>query len=482
MNTIQRKIFTLTSVIVVIMMGIWVALSFYIRQTHDQYNDILQRYLVLNEVNEDSQNLIMDLNNYLYDPTEDNLREIEEREVKIQNMENQVWNLGHVENEFELVNYIHLTDSLMATVERSVSLADQEESEAAFREFSEATRIANYISNTKTSLVETEIDTFDVVYRGIIARSTEVNQFGIWLILLLTSTLVIFSYQLSRSITRPISQLTEAANTLSRGNFDKVVTIQTNDEFSFLAKTFNRMRLNINNLITEIQKQAELEKELQDNKILLHESQFRSLQSQINPHFLFNTLNTISKKAYLEGSVQTSDMLVNVADLLRYNLKTLDRSVTLMEEVAVLDRYMAIQKARYTERLIFTKDIDPTLLDVKLPALTLQPIIENAIIHSVETREEGGKVIFRIKGEENYVRIEIEDDGPGMTEEKADALLKGLYVSKEGHSTGIGFINVVKRMQLFFEKDDLIQIESTLGSGTVITLSIPKQRSLTDHA
>ncbi|OJF94193.1 sensor histidine kinase [Alkalibacterium sp. 20] len=482
MNTIQKKIFSLTSVIVLIMMGIWIALSMYISQTHDQYNAILQRYLVLNEVNEESQDLIMDLNNYLYDPTASNLRAIDERELKIQNMENEIWDLGHSENEFELLNYIHLMDSLMETVERTISLSNQEESEAAIHEFNDATRIATYISDTKTALVETELETYDVVYRGIIARSTALNRFGIWLILLLTATLVIFSYLLSRSITRPIIQLTEAANTLSQGDFNKVVTVHSNDEFNFLARTFNRMRLNINNLIQEIQEQAELEKELKDNKILLQESQFRSLQSQINPHFLFNTLNTISKKAYLEGSEQTSDMLVNVADLLRYNLKSLDRSVTLLEEVTILERYIAIQKARYTERLIFLEDIDSTLLHVQLPALTLQPIIENAIIYSVEPREEGGKILFSVKDAEPYVRIDIEDDGPGMSEEKADKLLKGLLVPKEGHSTGIGFINVVKRMQLFYETDNLIHIESTLGKGTKITLYIPKQRSLKANA
>lgn len=481
MNTIQKKIFFLTSMIVVIMMGIWIALSIYIRQTHDQYNDILQRYLVLNEVNEDSQNLITDLNNYLYNPTPVNKMQIEERETKLQGMENQIWDLGHVENEFELVNYINLKDSLMATVERSVSLANQDDSEAAYQEFNEATRIANYISQTKTSLVETELETYDVVYRGIIARSSEVNRFGIWLILLLTVVLIVFSYMLSRSITRPVIQLTEAANHLSMGHFDKAVEVDSNDELYFLAKTFNRMRLNINNLIQEIQKQAELEKELQENKLLLQESQFRSLQSQINPHFLFNTLNTISKKAYLEGSQETSDILVNVADLLRYNLKSVDRSVSLREEVTILDGYMEIQKARYTDRLVFIKDIDDSLLDVRIPALTLQPIIENAIIHSVETREEGGTVIFRIDKEEEFIKVEIEDDGPGMSEDMMSSLLEGAYVSKQGHSTGIGFVNVVKRMQLFYERHDLIQIESAPGSGTLIKLLIPKERGDSEH-
>ncbi len=134
---------------------------------------------------------------------------------------------------------------------------------------------------------------------------------------------------------------------------------------------FDRMRLNINNLISEIQQKAELEKELQQNKLLLQESQLLSLQSQINPHFLFNTLDTLSKKAYMEGSEETSDLLASVAGLLRYNLKRLDRSVTLYEEVNVLRQYMEIQKARFTERLRFTEEIDESCLYVQVPGLNL---------------------------------------------------------------------------------------------------------------
>lgn len=482
MNSIQKKIFSLTTVIVLIMVGIWIGLSLYIRQTHEQYNSILQRYLVLNEANEESLNLVMELNTYLYEPTTDHLTAIEETEARLDLMEAQVWQLGHEENEFELVNYINLMDSLKETVDRSVSLSVQEESESALREFNEAGRIANYISDMKTALVETELETYDVFYRAIISRSYEVNRFGVLLILLLATVLVILSFLLSRSITHPINQLTEAANSLSNGEFDRVVTVNSNDEFGFLAKTFNRMRQNINTLIQEIQKQAELEKELQDNKILLHETQLRSLQSQINPHFLFNTLNTISKKAYLEGSEQTSDMLVNVADLLRYNLKSIDRSVTLMDEVVTLDRYMAIQKARYTHRLKFIKDIDTRMLGVKVPALILQPIVENAIIHSVEPREEGGHIRFRVSEMNEYVRIDIEDDGPGISKDIADKLLNGQSVSKTSRSTGIGFINVVKRMALYYSREDLMNIDSEHGQGTTISLFIPKQRREKDES
>jgi sensor histidine kinase YesM len=237
---------------------------------------------------------------------------------------------------------------------------------------------------------------------------------------------------------------------------------------------FERMRININNLIQEIQQKAQLENELQQNKLLLQESRLRSLQSQIHPHFLFNTLDTLSKKAYLEGAEETSDLLASVAGLLRYNLKRLDRSVTLYEEVKVLRQYVDIQKARFSDRLKFREEIDESCLGALIPGLTLQPIVENAVIHAVEPMEDGGSVAFRISDGAERVTIEIEDDGPGIPAEKIERMLESGDAGPEGHSTGIGFGNVVQRLRLFYGLDDVIAIESEAGRGTKVVLKIPK--------
>ncbi|WP_017473254.1 sensor histidine kinase [Amphibacillus jilinensis] len=474
MNTIQKKILLLTTIVIVMMVMIWSALTYYNRQTQEQYNAILQRYLLLNEINEVSQNMMTDLNNFLTLSSVDHLIKINDSQEQLETKKKEAWQLGHQENEFELINYINLIGSLSETVERSIRLHDQQDAEAARSEFNDASRIADYISETTLALVDKELKTYDDFYRSIIQQSAELNQLGIWLLLLLTFFLIIVTYTLSRSITQPINQLTEAANHLSRGEFNVEIKVNSNDEIAFLARTFNRMRLNINELISEIHLKAQLEKELQENKLLLQESQFHSLQSQINPHFLFNTLNTISKKAYLEGAVQTSDLLVNIAGLLRYNLRRLNRSVTLQDEVTILKQYIDIQKARFTDRLQFTEEIDEQLLSVPIPALTLQPIIENAIIHAVEPRENGGTIHFRVYDEDEFIQIEIEDDGPGMPKQKAIHLVQGLLSPEEGHSTGIGFTNVVKRLRIFYGRDDLVQVDSERG--TKISLRIPKQK------
>jgi len=474
MNSIQKKIWTLVAVVLFIMTAIWIALTYYNQKTQNQYNDILQRYLGMNEVTNASQQTVAALNNYLLAPNEKNRVQLDRSKQALRRARMEVIVLRNADNDFALTNYMNLIDSLVETTDRSIMFQSEKETEDSTKAFSEATRISKYISEMTLTLLDTDLKTYDRFYRSIIEQSSELKKLGIWLLLSITFLLLLITYWFSLSITRPVQKLTQAAKELSRGRFDLQVEVTSNDEISFLAKMFERMRVNINNLILEIQQKAQLERELQQNKLLLQESQLRSLQSQINPHFLFNTLDTLSKKAYLEGSEETSDLLANVAGLLRYNLKRLDRSVTLYEEVKVLRQYMEIQRARFADRLRFRADIDDWCLHVQIPGLTLQPIVENAVIHAVEPEEDGGTIEIRIRDGEERVTIEIADDGPGMPEQKIRRILEEHSFETEGHSTGIGIGNVVRRLRLFYGLADVIGIESEAGRGTKVVLQIPK--------
>ncbi|MFD1956749.1 histidine kinase [Paenibacillus thailandensis] len=476
---IQKKIMALAAVVLFFMAVIWIALTYYNQKTHDQYNAILQRYLAMNEVTTASQQTVAALNNYLLSPTLHNLAQIDASKENVRKAKAEVMALRNGENSFALANYMNLIDSLIETTDRSLMFRSEKETEDSTKAFTEATRISKYISEMTLSLLDSELKTYDRFYRGIIEQSKELKKLGIWLLLLMTFLLLLFTYWFSLSITRPVLKLTKAAKELSRGRFDLQIEVESNDEISFLAKMFDRMRININNLISEIQQKAQLEHELQRNKLLLQESQLRSLQSQINPHFLFNTLDTLSKKAYLEGAEETSDLLVNVASLLRYNLKRLNRPVTLYEEANVLRQYIEIQKTRFTERLSFYADIDEACLHVQIPGLTLQPIVENAVIHAVEPMEDGGTIWFRIIAGDDRVTVEIEDDGPGMEESRIKQILEEAPVAAEGHSTGIGLGNVVRRLRLFYGRDDVIGIESGGAvRGTKVVMQIPAARRL----
>ncbi len=476
MNNLQKKIWILAICVLLIMTVIWVSLTYYNQKMQEQYNYVLERYLYLNELTSTSQNMVTELNNYLVNPTNENLELIATSKRQIEKLKYEVMDLRNVANELVLTNYINLINSLIETIDRSVHLHVEPRSENSLLALKEATHISNYISEMTLRLIDIELKTFDLFYRGIITQSEDVKKLGFWVLSLIILLLLLFTYWFSLRITKPVKKLTEAASQLSQGRFDVKIEVDSRDEIAFLAQMFEHMRININNLFSEIQQKAKLEKELQQSKLLLKESQLQTLQSQINPHFLFNTLNILSKKAYMEGSEETSDLIASVADLLRYNLKHLEKTIMLFNEVKVLHDYIQIQKARYTDRLTFYTEIEESCLDVEIPGLTIQPIVENAVIYAVEPNERGGVISFRVKDGGDRVIVEVEDDGPGMTQETITQIMKEKLHAKKGHGSGIGLSNVIKRLRLFNGCENVMKIESRIGRGTKVIIYLNKER------
>nr|6SWJ_A Chain A, Histidine kinase [Geobacillus stearothermophilus]6SWK_A Chain A, Histidine kinase [Geobacillus stearothermophilus] len=205
-------------------------------------------------------------------------------------------------------------------------------------------------------------------------------------------------------------------------------------------------------------------------------------QSQINPHFLFNTLNTVAKMAYLEDAQQTSRLIEAVAAILRYNLGDLQRTVTLADEVRIAREYFFIQQTRFFDRIKFSLEAEPSCLDQPIPPLTLQPLIENAFIHGIETYEQGAELSVSVFAENGRVVVEVRDNGVGMDEQvkaELEALIRGeeprtRREQGRGHSTGIGLHNVIRRLQLFYGVMDVAEIESALGKGTTVRLWLPR--------
>ncbi|HZG77136.1 MAG TPA: HAMP domain-containing protein, partial [Paenibacillus sp.] len=263
MTRIQKKIWTLAAVVVSMMAAIWLGLTFYNQKTQDQYNDILQRYLRMNEATIASQRLVASLNDYLLSPTPQRRRELQTSKEAMGEAKSRVLGLRNVDNDFELSNYVHLIDSLVEAADRSLLFREENDAEGAGRAFSEASRVSMYISEMTLTLIDKELETYDRFYRSIIERSEALNRLGFWLLLLIMFALGVFVYWFSLSITRPVLTLIGAAQELSRGRFDLKIEVSSNDEMSFLARMFDRMRVNINNLIVEIQEKAQLEKELQ---------------------------------------------------------------------------------------------------------------------------------------------------------------------------------------------------------------------------
>ena len=220
-------------------------------------------------------------------------------------------------------------------------------------------------------------------------------------------------------------------------------------------------------LMSELKAKANLE-------TMLRATELKALQSRVNPHFLFNTLNTIARLALLEGASQTQEVVYALADLLRNNLRDIEVLRTLGQEVKSIQDYLMIQKVRFGERIQTRIEVDPQIMETKIPALTLQPLVENAIIHGLESKVDGGEIHVSGRIEGKQVIVRVTDTGTGVSAEDILAIFRAeKHTETNGQTTGLGIINVHKRIQHYFGHDYGLTMESKLGEGTSIYILLP---------
>ena len=208
----------------------------------------------------------------------------------------------------------------------------------------------------------------------------------------------------------------------------------------------------------------------------LKEAQLKYLQSQINPHFLFNSLNAGAQLAMMEDAEQTGIFVEKMADFFRYNVKKGQEDATLGEELEAVDNYIYILNVRFAGDIHFSKDVDETLENVRVPSMILQPVVENSVNHGIRDIEWEGKIHLKVTGDADYIRISVKDNGKGMTPEKIESVLSGNkeHKSEEGDSTGIGMNNVISRLELYYEEKGLVEINSDgADKGTEVVIYIP---------
>ena len=210
----------------------------------------------------------------------------------------------------------------------------------------------------------------------------------------------------------------------------------------------------------------------------LDHTRLEVLKSQVNPHFLFNTLNMISCMARLEDAATTDEMIVRLGSLFRHNLRTKQQEITLEEELEGVDDYIYLQQMRFDGRITVEKQIEVEPSAVRLPSFTLQPVIENAFAHGLKACEEGGRILLHVWQEGDTLLLTVADNGKGMTEAELAALQEKIRQSEQT-GRGIGLGNISRRISLLYP-GGAMQIESRPGQGTVVRFRIPQRKE--EHA
>lgn len=286
---------------------------------------------------------------------------------------------------------------------------------------------------------------------------------------------------MNSSIVAPVMELAEASRKIAENDyFIEDVPMKNEDELGELVHTFNKMKYATGEYIMALEeKRRALDlyhaEELEKLKIAgrLDAMELTLLKNQINPHFLFNTLNVIGGMADLEGAQTTERMIHALSFLFRYNLKTPEEKVPLARELKVVRDYMFLQEMRFGSRITYQIDCRTDAELVMIPTFTFQPLVENAIIHGLAPKEEGGCIRIRILERRGQICIGVADDGVGMETDKLDALRRKMQ--EDSGPTNIGLFNIHKRIHMMYEKGTM-RIHSSAGVGTIVSICIPDER------
>ncbi|MCD7907566.1 MAG: sensor histidine kinase, partial [Clostridium sp.] len=288
-------------------------------------------------------------------------------------------------------------------------------------------------------------------------------------------------YQVIQEGSGSIRNMMAGVNSM-RENISRTEPIQmgSNDEFDQFAGAFNHMIEIIQDQMRKLEENADIKERLAALEIEnlrmyseLQKSHLNFLQSRINPHFLFNTLNMISSLARIENADQCAELMEITATFLRYNLDNISKTVTLNKEIENLKDYVAIQEYRYGGRYAYHFDVDESCLDFQMPCMILQPLVENAIQHGIAMKMSGGCVWIKVSRSGDGICMEVRDNGVGMTPSQIRGVREDLETNSSS-GTHIGLRNIYRRLQLFYNGHAKFEIEN-MNPGLKIVIWLQRE-------
>ena len=347
--------------------------------------------------------------------------------------------------------------------------------------YEQSTKLYSYLTTFIFSLNNEQFK-FNSNNYEILLNSMRYSEMMNMVILIFVSILnILLIILLTSQITSPLKKLAETANRIAEGKLDvELVEVKTRDEVGVVTKAFNKMILSINQYIEKIKESMEKERAMKEKELMiethLKDAQLKYLQAQINPHFLFNTLNAGAQLAMMENAEKTYTYIQNVADFFRYNVKKNKDTATLAEEIELVDNYVYILNVRFSGDIHFQKIIDERLTKIQIPSMILQPIVENCINYGIRGIDWQGLIELSVYRRDDNLCISIKDNGIGMSEELIEKVMKSRLKETDlsENSNGVGLDNVIGRLRLFFDREDVLKITSAgENKGTEVSILIP---------
>ena len=291
---------------------------------------------------------------------------------------------------------------------------------------------------------------------------------------------------LTRQITKPLKNLSKAANEVAEGNFENPdLEVYSMDEVGVVTNAFNKMRVNIREYIQRLTRSMEAENKAKEREFMMENSlkdaQLKYYQAQIHPHFLFNTLNAGAQLAMMENAEKTYSFVQKMSDFFRYSMNNLEKKVYLKDEIELVESYLYIMNVRFAGEINFEKKIACDIEGVSVPGVILQPLVENSLQYGIRDISWDGKILLSVDKIEKGYKVCVIDNGRGIPPERLEEIMSGqlLPEDKQELSNGVGIGNVKERLELFYKTKNLLKIESSgENKGTCVTIFIPQQEKI----
>jgi sensor histidine kinase YesM len=438
-----------------------------------QIQAMFEKHIYLSEVESNMNGLDADLLGFLTSKSSTRLNNfligVEQLQSDISQVDEQIYN----DEDLMMKNIVHLVEAYLEQSNEAIGYKRLRDVEKYYEHYEYSVEIKGYIFDYIDQLNNKQLNRNSKAYLDLVNQIRLLQSITYIIVIVLVLIAFTVVYYITARMVRPITHLSDAAEEIAKGNFQTPdVYVDSEDEFLLLAAAFNKMKNSISEYVDELKTQAETEAKLKDEQLknvkmehLLDNARLYALQSQINPHFMFNTINAGVQLSILERAPKTGNFLETMSRLFRYNIQKMDTHCTLEEEINNIKDYYELLKVRFGQRIQFEFHIDSQVTNVKVPQLILQPLVENAYIHGLSGLEEGGKIFIDVHKNAPFVEIIVQDTGVGMTRERIQEILS--------NNSGIGIKNVRDRLELFYHQHNLFHVESEVGHGVKITIKIP---------
>lgn len=392
-----------------------------------------------------------------------------EKVLKIEiDYSNMVRNLDRMN--YELPVYICKDGKIMLSNEGHSSVGQ------AFEEFSEQKKIGYQKDIT---LYGEELQIY-ILKQSSSIISQIIDNFPLLVLLLLVNIILpwFLMKQIDRSITARIRELSQVFESVDKDRLVEIPQVRGKDEIGSLMQNYNRMVARTNELIQTVYKDKLREQEID---IARQNAELLALHSQINPHFLFNALESIRMHSILKKEYETANMVEKLAVMERQNVDWGTDRVEIKKEMEFVEAYLGLQKYRFGDRLSYELDIEPECAKVRIPKLTIVTFVENACVHGIESKTAPGWIFVRIYKDQEDLCVEVEDTGDGMSEDlllDIQEKMRNASIEKLQEKGRVGILNACLRLKMVTEDKARFFIESEKGIGTMIQIRLPYEKLL----